>query len=543
MRLWNSKRVIFSAALGLSLVACGPSSPDDDGDTPGEVPECVDPEGCESPVSLCEASVVGAPVLRRLTAREFNAALTDVFPEVAGQWTSTFSADPVSELGFDNESAKLVVSKQTAREIDSTGKSVADAVSAGLDGMLPCSAAGDRACASAFLDKYGKRLFRRPLSDAEREKYLAFFDEALAEGDFKTAIGWVTRALIHATPTVYRREIGEKVAGSRSQFTQYEIATALAFTFAGTTPGDALLGMADAGELNSPDVLFNLAMQLLDSPQGHEQIHRFFEASFEYGRVSTLTKSNVPEFEALRDQMRRETRTFIDEVVIKGRGGMRELLTKPATYPSAALATFYGLPAPASDYAEVARPAGMGVGLLAQGSLLATEASANSSSPTQRGLLLMEKLLCREVPEVPPTVPDIPEPVVGQITTRQRYEEQHAVSGCANCHKNFDPMGYGFEHFDEAGRYRADEGGLTIDPSGSIPESDVVFSGQEGLAEGLASMDEVHACVTGQLKAFSYGGTEPCLGESRRGEFMAGTIGFVEYLASLAAEPHFVGRK
>ncbi len=520
MRLWTSKIAFCAAMLAVSAVACGPASPggggdgdgDGDGDIPGETPMCIDSEECESPSSICVASIVGRPVLRRLTAREFEAALTDVFPEIAGQWTSTFSADPVSELGFDNDAAKLVVSKQTAREIDSTGKSVADAVSAGLEGMLPCTAVGDRACAGTFLDTYGKRLFRRPLNDAEREKYLAFFDQALAEPDveFPTAVGWLTRALIHAPATVYRREIGEKLAGSRSQFTQYEIATALAFTYAGTTPGDALLEMADAGELNSPEVLVGVAMQLLDSPQGHEQIHRFFESSLEYGRVSTLTKANAPEFESLRDQMRLETRAYIEEVVINRRGGIRELLTAPVTFPTAALATFYGLPAPANDYAEVARPAGMGVGILAQGSLLSTEASANSSSPTQRGLLVLEKLLCRELPQVPPTVPDIPEPIVGQITTRQRYEEQHATGGCANCHKNFDPMGFGLEHFDEAGRFRADEGGLTIDSSGSVASTEVVFTDQEGLASGLAELEEVQACVSGQLKTFSYGGSEPC---------------------------------
>lgn len=529
--------------VGLSLNACG--GPDGKGNELVEAPpvECLDDSGCESSEAICASSSVGSPMLRRLTAREFEAALNDVFPELVGKWSSTLSSDSLSDAGFDNESARLLVSKQKAKEIDSTGKAVGAAAAAAIETILPCAAAADRACAGTYLDIYGRRLFRRPLNDEERERYLGFFDEALGKTDFPQAISWLTSALVHATPTVYRRELGREVEGGR-KLDQYEVATALAFTFAGTTPGDALLDMAEAGELNSPEVLINVAEQLLSTPQGREQVHRFFEATLEYARVRTLTKANVPEFEALREQMFAESRAFVDEVIINRKGGLRELLNSPITFPSADLAEFYGMPAPSGDYAEVARPEGQGVGILAQGAFLSTEASTNSSSPTQRGLLVKSKLLCGELPEVPATVPDISEPQVGEQTTRQRYEELHAGSAaCAGCHAGFDPLGFAFEHFDEAGRYRADEGGLTIDASGTVPDSDVSFGSQEELMSGLAEMEEVQACLSGLLKTYSFGASEPCLGETLRAEFMEGTVGFVEYLASLAGEPHFSTRR
>jgi hypothetical protein len=40
-----------------------------------------------------------------------------------------------------------------------------------------------------------------------------------------------------------------------------------------------------------------------------------------------------------------------------------------------------------------------------------------------------------------------------------------------------------------------------------------------------------------------FGSAEACLGETRRGEFIAGQLGFIDYLASLAAEPHFAERR
>ncbi len=508
----------------------------------GMEPDCND-SSCD-PKSACESSVAGEPLLRRLTARELESTLENAFPAAAGDWSSSLSADPVSHLGFDNEVSHLQVTKQTAREIDETAASLAEVVSgAALETLLPCSqTSADRECAGEFLAKYGKRLFRRPLSQDERNEYLTFFDEALAVTDFAESIGWLTRALVHATPTLYRSEIGTAEGTSR-RLDQYEIASELAYTFSGTGPDDALLARADAGELDSPEALVEVAKNLLGTEGGREVIHRFFESALQYGKVTSLTKANVESFPELREQMLQETRRFIEAVIIEGDGGLRELLTSPTTYPSADLAAFYGMSSPGADYDPVERNSG--VGLLAQGSVLSTEASPLNSSPTQRGLLIYEKLLCRDVPPVPADVPELPDPVEGETTTRQRYEELHAVEGsnCATCHVQFDPIGFGFEHFDEAGRYRTEESGLPIDASGSVPGTSIEFTNQEELASKLAELPDVHNCLSGQLKTYAFGVEQACLGETKRQEFVDGAIGFVDYLASLAAEPHFTTRK
>ncbi len=538
-RLAAALCIAGAAALGCSAG----DGTEDDSDGPG-VADCGEGQVCTAQ-SLCAASVSGAPVLRRLTARELNASLNDVFPSLAGGWTFSFSADPVSHWGFDNESARLVVSKQTARELDATASSLAAAVSgAGLAGILPCATATpDRACAGEFVARFGKLLFRRPLAADESERYLAFFDEAAAKTDFGAAIGWVTRALVMAPATLYRRELGVTGESTR-QLDQYEIATALAYTFAGTGPNENLLGMADRGELSSPDTLASLAQQLIESPQGKEHLHRFFEAFLEYSRVTTVTRDEAS-FTTLAPDMRQETRTFLEAVVFAG-GGVRELLTSNQTFPSVALAGYYGMPAPAADYGAVTRPAGQGIGVLAQGSVLSTEAQPGWSSPTQRGLLVFERFLCREAPTVPPDVPPIPEVASGEVTTRQRYEQLHASGGtCQTCHREFDPIGFGFERFDQVGRFRDSENGLAIDASGSIPRTDpgVAFANQEELASGLADLPDVHLCVSSQVKTYAFGTEDACLGEGRRQEFVDGAIGFVQYLASLAAEPHFTSRR
>ena len=53
----------------------------------------------------------------------------------------------------------------------------------------------------------------------------------------------------------------------------------------------------------------------------------------------------------------------------------------------------------------------------------------------------------------------------------------------------------------------------------------------------------MQACVSAQLKVFAFGTETACLGETEQAKFMSGALGFVDYLASLAAEPNFGGRQ
>jgi hypothetical protein len=62
------------------------------------------------------------------------------------------------------------------------------------------------------------------------------------------------------------------------------------------------------------------------------------------------------------------------------------------------------------------------------------------------------------------------------------------------------------------------------------------------LVTGLAAVPTVSECVSGQLTTWVFGGSWACLGEGRRGDFVSGTIGFIDYLSSLAGEPQFVER-
>lgn len=492
----------------------------------------------------CTQAQLGKPVLRLLNRAQFTRTIDDIFPEVKSAWQNTLPADPVSTMGFDNDGS-TVVGPQLAQALLDTASSVASTLGAtALPSILPCSAAAaDRACADQFLTRYGRRLFRRALSEAERTRYLSFFDAALPRSDFKTALKWLTVGLIQSPNAVYRSEIGSLEGGGR-KLDAREVVTELSYTFAGSTPSDALLAQAEGGTpLDAPA----LAKALVATDSGKAALQHFFESYLDYARVASIERANVPQFSSVRSDMIQETRSFIDQIVIQNRGGLKELLTAGTTNPSSALATYYGFPSPAADGASVTRAAGRGIGLLAQGSVMASRAQPNGSSPTKRGLLVFSRLLCNSVPSPPANVPSIPSPAPGVVTTRQRYEEQHAKNQpCSTCHTLFDPIGFGFEHFDEGGRYRETENGLAIDTTSNVPGKDrqplFQFQDQESLARGLAEQDVVYGCFAAYLATYAFGTADSCLGASRVSELRAGTLGIADYYAALAAEPHFTRR-
>lgn len=524
----------------------GGTDPDGGGGDDGE------PGG--EPAERCATSKIGPPMLRRLTQVEFDATVRAVFPPIAGTFEGvSVGADTTSALGFTNDAGTLLVGEQTAREILETAEDVGDAITdpAVFAQVLPCSGeAPDDGCARTFAQEYGARLFRRELTTEELDRYVALHGSVAGQSDFATGIKWMLVALFQSPHVVYRSELGEDAGDGTRTLTGWELATALAYDYTGTPPSDALRALGAQGALADPQARVEQARELLATEAGRESVHRFFEDWVDYPEVALKTRPDTPEFDGVRSALVEETRRFIDTVIVEDEGDVQSLLLADYTSLDPALAAYYGWGEVSQGTEIVPRPPEWGVGLLAQGSLLAANAQIDASSPTQRGLLVFERLLCNERPPVPAEIPPIDPPEPGVSTTRQRYEESHmANEGCRSCHAFFDPIGFSFEHFDPAGRYRANEGGLEIDASGMIPlgvlEEEVAFEGLTDLSETLAAIPQVTDCVSGLTAAYVFGGAggQSCLAEEARTALEQGEIGMVEFMAQLAAAPHFDTRR
>jgi hypothetical protein len=529
----------------------GPSTPGGPGAPPGTAPPgSARPPGA---ANRCENEVVAPRVLRRLTTGEFETTVRTAFGLTPAQWSGpSFLPDPASGDGFTNNTQRLTVGDEYARRLTESARAVADQVTSAaiLPRLLPCAAQGGDPCAATFIDTIGPRLYRRPLTPAERARYLALYTKTKSAGDIKTFVYWATVALIKSPNTLYRSELGEAVAGGRYRLTPYEVASALSFLYTGGPPTAELLQAAAANRLATADQVEAAARTLVLGSDGKARpafrnlVAGFTEQWLGLTPLENLKKDQTafPTFSPeVQTALGEETRRFISTVLFDEGGKPADLLVAPFTFVDATLARYYGFgQAAPGTFARVMRPAGWGVGLMAQGSLLSIGAGSLSTSPTKRGHLVRERLLCNKVPPPPPVVAELPPPTDAQ-TTRQRYEVLHvADDGCKACHQLMDPIGFAFEHLDAAGRYRAREGRFEIDDSGTVINTSagtLPFRGPDELARALAPLPEVADCLADFIAGHAFGmdhGEAGCIARSGTEELRAGKIGVLDYYIRLA---------
>lgn len=551
----------LACAFALAL-ACSPTGQGPAGEGPGDGDGDVgDPDGSTGQQSTldevretCDSSKVGKPVLRRLTQGELDATLRDVFGLT--DWLGVkLSPDPTSNIGFTNDASVLVVGGTTAKEMLKTAEDVADIVVGQLSTVLPCSAAAaDRACVAEFLNAYGLRLFRRPLTEAEVARYADFQESVAQRSTFESGMKWMLTSLIQSPHSFYRSEIGEPTDGGR-KLDNFEMATELSYMMVGTAPDATLLEKAAAGALSDPNERAAEATRLLTShPRNLEGMREYFNQWLKYRTVLGRSKDADPTFaEVISPRMVEETRYFLDTLVFGIKGNVHDLMTANFTALDPTLATFYGYGAPAAGFESVERPAEQGMGILAQGSLLASSSHQASTSPTLRGLLVTERFLCLEAPPVPAVVPTIESTNEGKTanTTREKYELNHAEPGsvCGNCHLNFEPYGYTFEGFDEMGRVRTMENGFPVDTAvdnAPLPGGETAaFANVDEVALMVNSSTDVQNCVSGLLAAYMFSGASGtnCLAEPERAQVAAGEMSIYDYLIALTRAPHFEERR
>lgn len=553
-----SSTALLTAAVWL-LGACGPAGgggvadPGAGGSNGGGAggsggQDVVDPGVPETPDS-CATSVPGSRLLRRLTRQELLNTHAAVFPQAAEQATTELPADGQGAVRLSNDAATLVMGSQMAEAVLDRAEEIATLVTApsSLAANLPCAAQADAACATTFIDQYGSALFRRPIAEEERSRYLTLFNSVAGRSDFATGLKWTLVSLIQSPHSVYRSELGQG-----GQLTPYELASEIAYNYSASPPSQELIALAVSGALADPETRVAQARALLATPGGQQVVHQFFTEWLSYDQASSANRANAPDnFLTIRSKMVLETQRFLEDVLYTRNGTFAELLTADYTYADAELSAYYGFSGGTGDIyagggAEVQRTQGLGI--FAQGSVLTSMASVEITSPTRRGLLLFKRLYC-QVPGAPEAVNfDLGRSDVQGNTTREKLENSHLATACQGCHAQFDPLGFAFEHFDHVGRYRThentDAGSFPIDAVTAVALLDnQVVSGQEELVTMLAQDPEVLSCVSATMERYVYGSEGSCRAKDARSKIMAGNISVLDYLADLAREPHVVSRQ
>ncbi len=511
-----------------SVAGCYSGSSADGGDAPGGDDETAgtagtagtatasDPTGEDTDPGQDAPPEIPAPTIRRLTAT----AYTHSVRALLGVFTlSTTETDSLKEGFFAVGNATIAVSPagvalyEKALE-QATSQGFSDAARAAT--VVPCVPAttDDLVCFRDSVASFGRRAWRRTLTGAEIERYLAIATTIASEtGDSLAGLRHAAWGLLESPNFLYRVEIGEPAAEdpSRLQYTAYEMASRLSYTLWNTTPDDALLDAAERGDLGNPDGIRAEALRMLADARARQGVQNFVGELYSIWRLTDLSKdaATYPEWTpSLKAAIREDLLARINDVVFDAPGDFLSLYDGNKVFVTNELADLYGVPAADPDVLRAAElPAdGLRRGLIGSAAILAMNSPPARTSATKRGQFIADALLCRVVPPPPPGIDlDLDKDMEGggPKTAREQLKKHREDPACAGCHNLMDPMGLALEHFDSMGAFRPDDQGLVIDASGDL--DGLPFANGSELASLLRDHPEAPMCLTRKLYTYVTG--------------------------------------
>ena len=481
-----------------------------DAERGGDPPETTD--ACAS----AEQPAPGAQDLRRLSARQFAASVSDLLPGVA-----LANPFPAATVGiFDTAGGNNTMTATSTFDLSEAAAAVAMQSTTDLPALLGCTPAPEAqadGCITAFVRDFGGRAFRRPLSegaDGELEALLDLYATLRSQEDPQGAVAGVVEAILQSpqflyianTPTGAGQDVAVVPLGG------YALASRLSYFLWNSPPDAILLAAARAGELGEPAQLATQARRMLGDPRARSVVRSFHRQWLNLRPPTGLQRDTgvFPGFgPGLVQDLYEEVDRFVDHVVWESEGTFTDLMTDPTVFANARLEALYGLP-PQSSGPDAWHRATLAErpGLLTRGAFLVNHAHVAASSPIQRGVFVIRRMLCQSinVPDNVDTSAFEPGSSQGMETIRDKLAQHRRDPSCSACHQMIDPIGLAFEHFDAVGGYRSEyPNGALVDAAGSLASPAGEFEDATGLLQLLADDGEVQTCYAQQWLSYAIG--------------------------------------
>ena len=370
-------------------------------------------------------------------------------------------------------------------------------------------------CARQIISTLVSKAFRRPETNADIDVIMDFYRTGREDGGrFDYGIEAAIQRILADPEFIYRSEIEpvNVAEGSLYQISDLELASRLSFFLWSSIPDAELIELATQGRLHNPDVLQQQVQRMFSDPRSEAFIENF---TGQWLNVRGMAASEpvvelFPDFDStLRDAFREEIELFFASIIQEDRS-ILDLLTADYTFVNERLARHYGIP---DIYGSQFRRVELGPehdmrrGLLGKGALLTITSDAARTSPIKRGKWFLETFLDVSPPDPPPGVETDLSPVEGEApkTLRARLESHRANPSCAGCHKLFEPLGLAMENFDAVGRWRLEDSGLPVDPTGTTNDG-MELNGIQSLREMTVLRGDLFAqVVTEKLLTYALG--------------------------------------
>ncbi len=335
------------------------------------------------------------------------------------------------------------------------------------------------------LARFLERAFRRPVEDAEVERYVAFWRAVKDDYEhYEHGVREVLVAALCSPNFLYMAEVDD---GSLSQDA---LACRLSYFLWSSPPDARLRELAREGRLHAE--LAAETDRLLDDPRARRFVRAFVGEWLRLDRHAGMTV-NVNAYPAytrfVKRDMAEETYAFFHEVLREDLD-LFALIDSDFAMLNQNLAEFYGIGGvEGTDFRRVQLPPENDRGgLLLNGAFLVGHSDGTQAHPIKRAVWLKEKILGDPPPPPPPNVPDLdPDaPEVAGLTLKEKLELHRESPSCHDCHLGIDPYGIVFEQYDAVGLFQGERNGEPIDASTTLPDGTAV----DGVAEMKAYIVE-----------------------------------------------------
>ncbi|MGI9471546.1 MAG: DUF1592 domain-containing protein, partial [Rubripirellula sp.] len=346
--------------------------------------------------------------------------------------------------------------------------------------------------------------------------------------------------------------------GGDASLTDPELAVRLSYLLWSTPPDDELMSIARQGELSDPSTLREQTTRLLADQRADRFLRSFVHQWLGMDRLGMFQFEArlFPTFDNSARESAREEIFQTMQTIMAERLPLSTLLKSDFVVINDVLADYYGIQGvEGHEFRKVSLPEGSPRGgLLGTAAVLAMGSDGIRSSPVERGAWVLRHVLNDPPPPAPPNVPQLSR-LAGEVLAARELQRAHQEEPqCAQCHRKIDPIGYGLENFDAAGKWRdlevvrsgnrnAKTKGFTIDASGRLPSGDE-YESYIGLRNAVAECsDDFARGFTESLISYGlgrpYGFTDQRLANSILEQADAGNFEVSQFVHALVQSAEF----
>ncbi len=479
-------------------------------EAPEAPPQHTEPSP-EITTSSTTTGVEGARVAR-LSHVQWHLTTTDLlYLDGADDLTTDF-VESATPSWFENDRTALMVDPTLWMQYQAASEELAGTVANDPELLRRVAPIPDR---DTFIEGFGLRAFRRPLTNAEKAAFASVFDEGssiFGTGDpFADGVHAAIAAFLQSPWFIYRG-LGFAGPGDGTELESYELASKLSYALWNTMPDQELFDAAAQGL--TPERVEEQARRMLEHPKAAAMVADLHRQWLNIDTYQNMYRTHDERYDDYENStpyaMTKELYAYIDRVAYGG-GTVEDLFTSRETIAEWRLAAVYGIEGlekvQTPDMVPVTLDPDERSGLLTLSGFLAWKSDGFTEDLINRGSFINHQILCVDIPVPAVTVPPLPVDE-GNLTLRERVEDHTSTCG-GTCHNDYiNPVGFAFGIYDAGGRYQlAYDDGRPIDASGTYPfdDGDHTFVDAVDLSEQLAVNPMTHRCYSSRLLAFAEG--------------------------------------